>query len=164
MDAPDLNCIQFFRLISINRRGLLPGALCRSPNTMSGVRSKKPISFFQLIPHLQCCKQMNCCFILRPQFGQVLLLFPIALNVQTVFVQQKPLLQMKSISNCLRMLFPFSLVPYCTITLYRRINVFLSLHIISNCAVDQEGITEIINIPLDCRIADLLFLNRSKCR
>ena len=89
MDAPDLNCIQFFRLISINRRGLLPGALCRSPNTMSGVRSKKPISFFQLIPHLQCCKQMNCCFILRPQFGQVLLLFPIALNVQTVFIQQE---------------------------------------------------------------------------
>ena len=89
MDAPDLNCIQFFRLISINRRGLLPGALCRCPNTMSGVRSKKPISFFQLIPHLQCCKQMNCCFILRPQFGQVLLLFPIALNVQTVFIQQE---------------------------------------------------------------------------
>ena len=42
MDAPDLNCIQFFRLISIIRRGFLPGALCRSPNTISGVRSKKP--------------------------------------------------------------------------------------------------------------------------
>ena len=31
------------------------------------------------------------------------------------------------------------------IILYRRINVSLSLHIISNCAVNQEGITEIIN-------------------
>ena len=89
MDAPDLNCIQFFRLISIIRRGFLPGALCRSPNTISGVRSKKPISFFQLIPHLQCCRPMNCCFIFRPQFGQTLLLFPIVLNIQTVFIQQE---------------------------------------------------------------------------
>ena len=40
-----IHCIQFFCLIS--RSGAaLPGALCRSPNTISGVRSKKPISFF----------------------------------------------------------------------------------------------------------------------
>ena len=47
----------------------------------------------------------------------------------------------------------------CKIILYQRINVFLSLYIISNCAVDQKGITEIINIPLDCRIADFLFFD-----
>lgn len=46
--------------------------------TISGVRSKKPMSFFQLMPHLQCCKPMNCCFIFLPQMGQTLLLFPIA--------------------------------------------------------------------------------------
>ena len=43
---------------------------------MSSVRVKKPISFFQLIPHLQCCNPINCCFIFLPQFGQILLLFP----------------------------------------------------------------------------------------
>ena len=32
---------------------------------------------------------MNCCFIFRPQFGQTLLLFPIVLNIQTVFIQQE---------------------------------------------------------------------------
>ena len=77
MDTPSLNCIQFFCLISMIRRGFLPGALCRSPNTISGVCSKKPISFFQLIPHLQCCRPMNCCFIFLLQFGQTLLFFPI---------------------------------------------------------------------------------------
>ena len=50
----------------------------------------------------------------------------------------------------------------CKIILYRRINVFLSLYIISNCAVAQEGITEIINILLDCRIADFLIFDRSE--
>ena len=85
--------------------------------------------------------------------------FPIDLNVQTVLVQQEILLQTKSISSCLRMLLPLSLVPYCTIILYLRINVFLSFHIISNCAVNQEGITEIINIPLDCRMADFLIFD-----
>ena len=29
------------------------------------------------MPHLQCCKPMNCCFILRPQRGQCLLFLPI---------------------------------------------------------------------------------------
>ena len=54
---------------------------CRwSANTISGVRSKYPISLFQLIPHLQCCRPMNCCFILWPQEGQILLLFPIYSN------------------------------------------------------------------------------------
>ena len=48
---------------------------CRA-KTMSSVRVKKPISFFQLIPHLQCCNPINCCFIFLPQFGQILLLFP----------------------------------------------------------------------------------------
>lgn len=31
MDTPDLNCIQFFRLISIIRRGFLASVLCRRP-------------------------------------------------------------------------------------------------------------------------------------
>ena len=43
---------------------------------MSLVRSKNPMSFFQLMPHLQCCKPMNCCFIFLPQTGQTLLLAP----------------------------------------------------------------------------------------
>lgn len=54
--------------------------ICRrsSAKTISGVRSKNPMSFFQLIPQRQCCKPINCCFIFRPQFGQTLLLAPIA--------------------------------------------------------------------------------------
>ena len=59
MDAPNLNCIQFFCLISMIRRGFLPGALCRSPNTISGVRSKKPISLFQLIPHWTAYRKID---------------------------------------------------------------------------------------------------------
>lgn len=38
---------------------------------MSGVRSKNPISRRQLVPHLQWSSPVNCCFILRPQFGQI---------------------------------------------------------------------------------------------
>lgn len=48
-----------------------------SENTISGVRSKNPISRRQLVPHLQWNRPMNCCFILRPQFGQIRLLAPI---------------------------------------------------------------------------------------
>ena len=51
---------------------------CRSnANTISGLRSKYPISFFQLVPHLQCFKPMNCCTMARPQFGH-LRLFAVA--------------------------------------------------------------------------------------
>ena len=46
-------------------------------NTMSGVRSKKPVPPFQLMPQEQCCKPINCCFILCPQRGHFLLFFPI---------------------------------------------------------------------------------------
>ena len=55
----------------------LPFWVTRRSNakTMSGVRSKYPISFFQLTPHLQCFSPMNCCVILRPQFMQILLGF-----------------------------------------------------------------------------------------
>ena len=49
-------------------------------NTISGERSKKPSPRFQLTPHLQCCKPMNCCFIFLPQFGQILLLPPFFLG------------------------------------------------------------------------------------
>lgn len=48
MDAPNLNCIQFSRLISIIRCGFLRDTLCQSPNTISGVRLKKPIFLFLL--------------------------------------------------------------------------------------------------------------------
>lgn len=51
--------------------------LASSENTMSGVHSKNPISRRQLMPHLQWNRPMNCCFILRPQFGQTRLLAPI---------------------------------------------------------------------------------------
>ena len=50
----------------------------------------------------------------------------------------------------------------CKIILYRRINAFLSLHIISNCAVNQEGITEIINILFNRRAADFLIFDQSE--
>ena len=48
----------------------------RRQNTMSGVRSKKPVLPFQLMPQEQCCKPINCCFILCPQRGHFLLFFP----------------------------------------------------------------------------------------
>ena len=35
---------------------------------------KKPISLFQLSPHLQWHRPINCCFIFRPQLGQTRLL------------------------------------------------------------------------------------------
>ena len=53
---------------------LFPTFLRSSENTMSGVRSKNPISRRQLVPHLQWNRPMNRCFILRPQFGQIRLL------------------------------------------------------------------------------------------
>ena len=53
---------------------LFPTFLRSSENTMSGVRSKNPISRRQLVPHLQWNRPMNRCFILRPQFGQICLL------------------------------------------------------------------------------------------
>ena len=34
------------------------------------------MSRFQLVPHLQWNSPVNCCFILRPQFGQICLLAP----------------------------------------------------------------------------------------
>lgn len=57
--------------------------ICRrsSAKIISGVRSKNPMPFFQLIPQRQCCKPMNCCFTFRPQFGQILLLAPMLLLV-----------------------------------------------------------------------------------
>ena len=57
---------------------LFPTFLRSSENTISGVRSKNPISRRQLVPHLQWNRPRNCCFILRPQFGQIRLLAPIA--------------------------------------------------------------------------------------
>ena len=43
------------------------------------------MSFFQLIPHLQCCRPGNCCFIFLPQFGQALLLAPIRILLRRLF-------------------------------------------------------------------------------
>ena len=53
-----------------------PTFLRSRAKTISPVRSKYPISFFQLMPHLQCCKPINCCFIFLPQFGHTFLLLP----------------------------------------------------------------------------------------
>lgn len=71
---------QTFRIIG---RCLTFFPICRrsSAKTISGVRSKNPMPFFQLIPQRQCCKPINCCFIFRPQFGQTLLLAPMLLLV-----------------------------------------------------------------------------------
>lgn len=72
-----------FQPFRITGRCLTFFPICRrsSTKTISGVRSKNPMSFFQLIPQRQCCKPMNCCFIFRPQFGQTLLLAPMLLLV-----------------------------------------------------------------------------------
>lgn len=102
MDAPDFNSIQLFHLTSIIRIGFLPGALCRSPNTISGVRSKKPISLFQLTPHLQCCKPMNCCFIFRPQLGQTLLFLPITYRSRLSGFNRKSIIPITTIPFSLR--------------------------------------------------------------
>ena len=64
-------------LLMMYRRQLLDFVsdfLRSSENPMSGVRSKNPISRRQLVLHLQWNRPMNCCFILRPQFGQIRLL------------------------------------------------------------------------------------------
>lgn len=52
----------------------LPACILSNANTIFGVRSKKPISLFQLSPHLQWNRPINCCFIFRPQLGQTRLL------------------------------------------------------------------------------------------
>lgn len=60
-----------------------PSASHSSANTISFALSKKPMSFFQLIPHLQCCKPINCCFIFFPHMGHTLLLLPVITNPQS---------------------------------------------------------------------------------
>ena len=52
---------------------------------------KKANIFFPAYPAFTMLQTgpMNCCFIFLPQFGQTLLLFPIVLNIQTVFVQKE---------------------------------------------------------------------------
>ena len=67
-----------FQPFRITGRCLTFFPICRrsSAKTTSGVYSKNPMPFFQLIPQQQCCKPMNCCSIFRPQFGQTLLLAP----------------------------------------------------------------------------------------
>ena len=55
-------------------------------NTISLFRSKNPISRFQLIPHLQCCDPINCCFIFLPQFGHFLLLLPTAIPPSVPYI------------------------------------------------------------------------------
>ena len=69
-----------FQPFRITGRCLTFFPICRrsSAKTISGVYSKNPMPFFQLIPQRQCCKPINCCFIFRPQFGQTLLLAPIS--------------------------------------------------------------------------------------
>ena len=66
--------IDYFCLIIGTCFTFLPACLLSNANTISRVRSKKPISLFQLTPHLQWNKPINCCFIFRPQFGQTRLL------------------------------------------------------------------------------------------
>ena len=65
--------IAYFCLITGVCFIFLPACFLSRAKTMSEVLSKKPISFFQLIPHLQWHRPINCCFIFRPQLGQILL-------------------------------------------------------------------------------------------
>ena len=46
------------------------------------------------------------------------------------------------------------------VVFYQGVNVFFAFHIIADGTVDQEGITEIINILPDCIAADFLALDR----
>lgn len=68
----------------------LPTTTRFKANTISSVRSKKPLSRFQLMPHLQCCKPGNCCFIFLPQLGHTLLLAPISLDPLELVQPQFP--------------------------------------------------------------------------
>ena len=86
----------------IEKSGFLPGTLRLRQNTISGVRSKKPISLFQLIPHLQCWSPINCCFILRPQPGQILLLFPIAYRSRLSGFNRKSMMPITTMPFSLR--------------------------------------------------------------
>lgn len=44
---------------------------------LAGRINRRLIPPFQLMPQEQCCKPINCCFILCPQRGHFLLFFPI---------------------------------------------------------------------------------------
>ncbi len=50
----------------------LPFAFFSNAKTMPESLSKKPEPFFQLIPHLQCCKPINC---LWPALGGTIFIF-----------------------------------------------------------------------------------------
>lgn len=107
-----------FQPFRITGRCLTFFPICRrsSAKTISGVRSKNPMPFFQLIPQWQCCKLMNCCFIFRPQFGQTLLLAPIASPCTSVKRVQQQAEFSISVAMPLHNLFPQWL--YLSIHLY----------------------------------------------
>ncbi len=67
-----------FLLIAVVCVAFLPDVTRSRLKTISGVRRKKPMSRFQLMAHLQCCKPENCCFIFLPQLGQILLFMPLS--------------------------------------------------------------------------------------
>ena len=50
------------------------------------------------------------------------------------------------------------------IIFYRCINIFFSFDIIPYRTVNQEGITQIINVVFDCAGTDTLLLHTLKCR
>ena len=54
------------------------------------------ISRRQLVLHLQWNRPMNCCFILRPQFGQICLLAPIAPPFNIEIQLARKLIQIKT--------------------------------------------------------------------
>lgn len=83
----------------------LPICLRFNAKIIFEVLSKNPSSFFQLIPHLQCCNPINCCFIFLPQTGHLLLLAPIRAPVpvsnigQNAIIHQKELVTSAQIPN-----------------------------------------------------------------
>ena len=57
---------------------------------------KKSYVTRQLVPHLQWNSPVNCCFILRPQFGQICLLAPIAPPFNIEIQLARKLIQIKT--------------------------------------------------------------------
>ena len=84
-------------------------------NTISGVRSKNPRSFFKLIPHLQCCKPINCCFIFLPQRGQILLV---------VLIRIPPGKPVLVFTFCLCGMQFFKYLKSCPFSIFKRIEFF----------------------------------------
>ena len=68
-------CLFYLNRISVRRDGPFLCLLCFKEKTISGVLSKYPLPFRQLIPHWQWNSPINCCFMFLPHRGHFFRLF-----------------------------------------------------------------------------------------